>query len=116
VLERGSECRAAASGHGGGDLVSGYLTLAATKRSDGGLHITELDVFEVSGTMVPMNSGTRVIGWKSHNSDLERFRRETRDLMLTVMGAPAGTGGSLRAKSQRVEREFGPVQVVEFSC
>jgi HK97 family phage prohead protease len=90
----------------------GYLTLAATKRSGGGLHITELDVFEVSGTMVPMNSGTRVLGWKSHNSDLERFRLEVRDQMLTAMSAT--DGDTLRAKSQRVEREFGPVQVAEL--
>jgi HK97 family phage prohead protease len=43
----------------------GYLTLKASKRRPHGRHITELDVFEVSGTMTPMNADTRVLAWKS---------------------------------------------------
>lgn len=51
----------------------GYLVTEATKRKGGGLHITGLDVFEVTATSTPMNGDTRVLGWKS----LEELRAES---------------------------------------
>lgn len=43
----------------------GYMIVEAAERKGGGLHITELDVFEVTATPTPMNGDTRVLGWKS---------------------------------------------------
>lgn len=45
----------------------GYLIPdgGATPRKGGGLHITELDVFEVTATPTPMNNDTRVLGFKA---------------------------------------------------
>jgi HK97 family phage prohead protease len=42
----------------------GFLIVKSADRADGGRHITELDVFEVTATPTPMNNDTRVIGWK----------------------------------------------------
>lgn len=52
----------------------------ATKRAGGGMHITELDLFEVSVVPVaPANNDTRVLGWKSVETltqELQQVRDE----------------------------------------
>lgn len=63
----------------------GYMVLAATKRKGGGLHITELDVFEVSATPIPANGDTRVLDFKSAETlrkDSERLEREVAEAKI----------------------------------
>ncbi len=45
----------------------GYLIPegGSTQRKGGGLHIKELDVFEITATPTPANNDTRVLGWKA---------------------------------------------------
>jgi HK97 family phage prohead protease len=47
----------------------------AAPRKGGGLHITELDVFEVTATPTPMNNDTRVLGFKA-DMDVETKLQE----------------------------------------
>ena len=58
----------------------GYLVTEATERKGGGLHITGLDVFEVTATSTPMNGDTRVLGWKA----LEELRERSEELEREV--------------------------------
>ncbi len=59
----------------------GYLVNNAKKMPDGTRMITELDVFEVTCTALPMNSATRVLAWKSR--DAARARDEDPDRVPT---------------------------------
>jgi hypothetical protein len=83
----------------------------AVKRAGGGRRITELDVFEITATPVPVNNDTRVVGWKSVEADvepdpaLERFRHEVFNEVLGFMGATAASE-TLEEKAARTAREF----------
>jgi HK97 family phage prohead protease len=66
----------------------GYMVTQATKRKGGGLHITELDVFEVTATPTPMNHDTRVLGWKSTQA-LEELVGKVESLTEEVEGLKA---------------------------
>jgi HK97 family phage prohead protease len=100
----------------------GYLVPqgGATKRPGGRLHIRQLDVFEISLVPVgPANNDTRVLGWKSLDTDLEfeRFKRKTYDDMRAYLGASAVSESErLRAKAAEVAREFAPIQVARFEA
>jgi hypothetical protein len=63
-----------------------------TKRSGGGLHVTELDVVEITGTVTPMNADTRVLATKAldaeHAAIRDRVRREMYDLLTTAESEP----------------------------
>jgi HK97 family phage prohead protease len=58
----------------------GFLILKSAERKGGGLHITELDIFEITATPIPANGDTRVLGWKS----LEELKDEADRVALEV--------------------------------
>jgi HK97 family phage prohead protease len=58
----------------------GFLILKSAERKGGGLHITELDIFEITATPIPANGETRVLGWKS----LEELKTEADRVALEV--------------------------------
>jgi hypothetical protein len=100
-----------------------YMTIAATGRKDGGRRITELDVFEITATRVPMNNDTRVLSTKALDiveladaDALADVGREWADLMTKAMGGKADPAASLRAKSERLARELAPVQIASYEC
>lgn len=97
----------------------GYMVITATKRDDGGRHITVLDVFEVSATSTPMNNSTRVLGTKAADTEAERVRTEYASLMTNLLGERSGPKEPERSKAldlKRLEREITPIQVESFPC
>jgi HK97 family phage prohead protease len=118
----------------------GYLIPdgGATRRADGTREIRELDVFEISACSTPMNGDTRVTAWKSADrepmsldalrqleadlglgvpAELQKVRDEMRDQMLAVLGGTNGDRAkTLRARADRVTREFGPIEVATFDA
>jgi hypothetical protein len=100
--------------------------------------IRELDVFEISACSTPMNGDTRVTAWKSADrepmsldalrqleadlglgvpAELQKVRDEMRDQMLAVLGGTNGDRAkTLRARADRVTREFGPIEVATFDA
>ena len=57
----------------------GYLIIKADKRQGGGLHITELDIFEVTATPIPANTETQVLAFKSAEELREEAKRIERE-------------------------------------
>jgi uncharacterized protein len=121
----------------------GYLIPegGATTLKGGGRHITELDVFEVTATTVPMNGETRVLTFKSTDREppsldelqererdlgledpaITKFRDDVRRDMLTHLGGEdtdtkTTTATKLKAKAERVARENAPIQLATFTC
>ena len=57
----------------------GYLIIKADKRQGGGLHIKELDIFEVTATPIPANTETQVLAFKSAEELREEAKRIERE-------------------------------------
>jgi HK97 family phage prohead protease len=97
-------------------LSFGYVTVKQQKRSDGINELHELDLFEISIVPAPANSDTRVLEMKSIGDDLdmERFKRKTHDEMFALLSH--GGGDTLRAKSNRLAREHGPIEIASFDA
>jgi prohead serine protease len=97
----------------------GYLIKDSTERADGGRLLTEIDVFEVSVTITPMNGHTRGTSWKSTEEpdrappslgelhrrereielelgvvdpDVDKFRRATRDAIFGLLNSTNDDG------------------------
>jgi HK97 family phage prohead protease len=80
-------------------LSFGYLTTDTYKRADGIQELRELDLYEISLTPAPANPDTRILSFKSTDSDepelepapvvspeQDRLRIEFRDQMFTLLG------------------------------
>ena len=122
------------------------MILDSFKRADGARELRKIDIFEVSLTATPMNAGTHVTSWKSTEPEPEppspeelRARSDAlerelglEDPLVTSMRemgrgwftSPSRNGDDtktltptqLRAKSDRIAREFAPVVVASFEC
>jgi HK97 family phage prohead protease len=85
----------------------GYLITDSVDRPGGGRRITGLDLFEISATSVPMNSGTRVISTKSVDDSAIAKREATVIAEAFAKALPVP-----RQKSHTDQ----PIQIATFEC
>lgn len=78
-----------------------------TKRTGGGLHVSELDVIEITGTVAPMNADTRVLATKAIDEH-DLIRTKARDEMFALLTADPDP---VVTKSIDL-----PVQIASFDC
>jgi len=105
-------------------LSFGYLTVKHRKRSDGINELHELDLFEISIVPAPANPDTRILEMKSLDvveladtltaDEMATIRAQAHADMRRLLGA--NDAALLRAKSERIAREFAPVQIASFQA
>lgn len=85
----------------------GYLVPdgGAVPNTKGGRDISALDVFEVTGTITPMNNGTRVVSTKAWD-ELQALQERLTELEATVQSLKAEPPETLEPKSARSDREL----------
>jgi HK97 family phage prohead protease len=105
----------------------GYMA-KSIPREGGGRRLLEIDLLEISATSTPMHPATRALSWKSAGigddrdvielADQIKVERVGREFAETVANCMSGADGGdpLRAKSERIAREFAPIQVASFEC
>jgi phage head maturation protease len=100
----------------------GYLITDSVDRPGGGREITGLDLFEISATSVPMNSGTRVISTKSV---AEREHEAIAKAFAQVFAAPSRHDhladlslAELKAYGDELTKDIDtrPIRIVSFEC
>jgi HK97 family phage prohead protease len=117
------------------------FSLARNQRGQDGVNelVEVRELYEVSATPLPANPRTATAGMKSADreppsldelrrleaelglNENERRRQQTADelvaLMRTAMGHTNGDSAkALRARADRVAREFGPIQIASFDA
>lgn len=66
----------------------GYMTLASSKREDGGRNLTEVDIFEITATPTPMNNETRVLSTKGTAEEEPTFDEKALEILAALKAAP----------------------------
>ncbi len=82
-----------------------------TKRKGGGLHLVPTDVFEITATVVPANTSTRILALKEADDPQVAITK-----IFDRIEHKRARDHALRLKAQRVERENAPVRVAKFDC
>jgi HK97 family phage prohead protease len=104
-----------------------YLITDSVDRPGGGREIRSLDLFEVSATTAPMNSGTRVLSTKAVDERAEAIRQEAYEVTLKHLNAAAPPAkrldemslAELKARGEELTKDIDlrpPPQIVSFEC